>query len=346
MDNTIASIITTFEKGHNAKVVYITMYGSKLFGTDNPNSDTDYKGIFVPSKRDVLLKRDIEHYNYNTNTEGKNTQEDVDLQLYSIYKWFTLLKKGETGALDLLFSLFRTDTQVYNDAAFTSIIMENYTRFYNRHLHSFVGYCVGQSKMYNIKGKRFGELHDFVEIFSQIAIDDPSVKLREYFPHIEQILAEGSYKYVKFVKASVARGNQAYKEGRYIELLGKRFAGSTTVGYFAEKIIEMEEQFGHRSRNSAEGVDFKALSHAVRVINEVEELLDEGFITFPLKNRAYVTAIKEGRESLEDVMAYLDLKLDVVQQKLEESSLPQKSDEVFIDELILELLDWAEVQSS
>ena len=35
------------------------MYGSKLFGTDNANYDTDYKCIFIPSMEDVLLKRDI-----------------------------------------------------------------------------------------------------------------------------------------------------------------------------------------------------------------------------------------------------------------------------------------------
>jgi len=86
-------------------------------------------------------------------------------------------------------------------------------------------------------------------------------------------------------------------------------------------------------------VDFKALSHAVRVISEVEELLDDGFITFPLKNRVYITSIKEGNETLEEVMDYLDVKLDEVNQKLEQSDLPQKSDEAFIDDFILALLE-------
>lgn len=86
-------------------------------------------------------------------------------------------------------------------------------------------------------------------------------------------------------------------------------------------------------------MDFKALSHAVRVISEVEELLDDGFITFPLKNRVYITSIKEGNETLEEVMDYLDVKLDEVNQKLEQSDLPQKSDEAFIDDFILALLE-------
>jgi len=72
----INAVMSEFEEQYNAKIVYITMYGSKLFGTDNPHSDTDYKGIFIPSQTDVLLKRDIEHYNYNTNENSKNEKED------------------------------------------------------------------------------------------------------------------------------------------------------------------------------------------------------------------------------------------------------------------------------
>jgi len=332
-------IIENFEKEHNGKIVYITIYGSKLFGTDNANSDTDYKGIFIPSKTDVLLKRDIEHYNYNSNIESRNEKDDVDLQLYSIYKFFNLLKKGETGALDLLFSFFREDTQIYNDKAFTSVVIENYSKFYNRHLHSFVGYCVGQSKMYNIRGQRFNELHNFVELFTKLAIKNPEAKLETYFKDIEKIFEQETYKYVKFIKASISRGNQAYKEGRYVELLGKRFAGNVTVGYFSKQITQMEAQFGSRARTSAAGVDFKALSHAVRVINEVEELLDDGFITFPLKNSVYISSIKEGNEPLEDIMVYLDIKIDDVQEKLEKSTLPDKSDEEFIDALLLSLME-------
>ena len=339
MDKIIKEIINDFQNQYNAKIVYVTIYGSKLFGTDNAHSDTDYKGIFIPSREDILLKRDIEHYNYNTNTKSKNEKEDVDLQLYSIYKWFNLLKKGETGALDLLFSLFREDTQIYRDEAFVTVMKKNYEKFYNRNLHSFIGYCVGQSKMYNIKGERFAQLHDFVKLFTDIEIDNSDEKLESFFPQIEQIFATKQYKYVKFVKASISRGNQAYKEGRYVELLGKRFAGSVTVGYFTRLITEMEEQFGHRTRDASKGVDYKALSHAVRVIDEVEELLDDEFITFPLTNAPYISAIKEGTIDLEEVMSYIDIKLDIVQEKLDNSTLPLKSDELFIDRLTLELVE-------
>jgi len=234
--------------------------------------------------------------------------------------------------------MFRGETQFYNNHQFTDVIMQNYKKFYNRNLHSFIGYCVGQSKVYNVRGERFNELHLFVEYFTPIAQQQSNQKLETLYPNIETLFQEYNYKYINFVMGTTSRGSGEDKEGKYVEVLGKRFLGTVTVGYFLERIIEMEAQFGNRAKASAKGVDFKALSHAVRVISEIEELIDEDFITFPLKNRLYVTSIKEGNESLEEVMDYIDQKLDVVQEKLEKSNLPQRSDEEFIDTLLLDLI--------
>ncbi|MEA3492726.1 MAG: nucleotidyltransferase domain-containing protein [Campylobacterota bacterium] len=334
--NSLSTIIQEFEEQYGYRIVYITQYGSKLYGTDNPNSDRDYKGIFIPSRRDLLLKRDIEHYNHNSNSSNtKNSKEDIDLQLYSIYKWFALLKKGETGALDILFSLYREDTQIVNDREFTQMMMQNHHRFYNRNLHSFIGYCVGQSKMYNVKGERYKELLSFVTEFSPLVQDLGVQKLQTLFPQVQALFDAHRYKYIRFITAATSRGNDSYREGEYIEVLGKRFSEMVTIGYFVEKITTMQEQFGNRSKASATGVDFKALSHAVRVISEVEELLDDNFITFPLPNASYVKSIKDGHESLEDVMEYIDKKLTIVQEKLKSSDLPEKSDEQFMDGVLL-----------
>ena len=335
----IEQFIQEFQEQYNYRVVYVTQYGSKLYGTDNPNSDTDYKGVFIPNRDSVLLKKDIEHYNFNSNDNNtKNGKDDIDMQLFSIYKWFNLLKKGETGAMDILFSLFREDSQIHVNPDFATLIKENYKRFYNKNLHSFLGYCVGQSKLYNVRGERFSELHRFVEYFNTLVKEQGSDKLMSMYPQIEEMFAKDRYKYIQFVSAPTSRGSGETQDGIYVEVLGKRFLGTVTVAYFSEKITDMEQQFGNRARASAKGVDYKALSHAVRVIDEVEELIDDGFITFPLKNRVYITSVKEGRESLEDVMNYIDQKLNVVQEKLENSDLPERSDEAFMDELLLGLV--------
>jgi len=48
--------------------------------------------------------------------------------------------------------------------------------------------------------------------------------------------------------------------------------------------------------------------------------------------------IKNLTDNFEEVMAYLDKQLTIVQEKLENSNLPERSDEAFINALILELV--------
>ena len=137
-------------------IVYITHYGSTLYGTNSESSDLDIKGIFVPTLEDVLLKKDPDHWTSNTNnTNTKNESGDIDCQLFSIYKFFSLLSKGETGAVDILFSMFRADTIVYEDTSFTNICRNNYNLLISKKLDSFTNYALGQAKKYGVKESNF-----------------------------------------------------------------------------------------------------------------------------------------------------------------------------------------------
>ena len=59
-------------------IIFRTVYGSRLFGTHNENSDTDYKQIHKENLRNIVLKKDKDNVTKNTNARGKNTKDDVD----------------------------------------------------------------------------------------------------------------------------------------------------------------------------------------------------------------------------------------------------------------------------
>ena len=331
--------IEQFEKENKCTVLYLTEYGSRLYGTHNENSDHDFKGIFVQDTDLMLLKKDMAHWTSNSNnTNEKNSADDIDLQLFSVHKFFELLRKGETGALDLLFSMF-SPSVMYENTEFTDLIKENYKEFLNKRLHSFVGYAIGQSAKYGIKGSRFKELMEFNKLFEE---EDFSPylgeKLEGLFPDFHNIFKDRGYKYIKMVKAQGPKTLKAPADIEYVEILGKKYSGDVTINYFIERAKELEEQFGNRTRASTEGTDWKALSHSVRVINEVEELLDTGFITFPLKRAKKVKEIKNGNIDIDTVMEYISQKLDVVNKKLENSTLPKSSNRELMDEIELKIV--------
>ena len=321
--------IQKLEKINNFKILYITEYGSKLYGTDNEKSDTDYKGIFVSPLDDVLLKKDKEHYTSKA-TKVKNTKDDVDIQLFSLHKFFELLKKGETGALDLLFSMF-SPSIVYKDELFVETIKMYHKQFLNKKIHSFTGYAVGQAKKYGIKGTRYKELQDFKKHFEILNLTDT---LDTIFPEFREYFKINNTKYLKMIQAPGPKTGTGDIE--YVEILGKKFSGAVSISYFLDRIHQIN--FGHRVKEASKGVDYKALSHSVRVLFEVEELLDTGFITFPLKEKETVKNVKENKTPLKETMKFINFKLDEVKNKLDESKLPEKSNVERMEEVELYFL--------
>lgn len=334
-------LIEEIEKEYNVEVVYLTISGSKLYGTDNLNSDTDYKGIFVPNKLDVLLKRDISHIDRSSNkTKVKNSKDDVDISLHSIHTFLNLLKKSETGAVDLLFSMWSEETIVFQNYDITNLIKSQHKDILNRNMKSFIGYALGQTKKFGIKGARYNELDSFVKFIKTLEGVDSSNKstLGEYFELFEDEMFRANYKYIKFIDAPGPRGNGDYKDIKYISVLGKMFEGRVTFEYFLERVLKLYNQFGNRTKTvaeTAEKVDFKALSHANRVALEVEELLETGFINFPLKDRDYIKDVKSGKVSPEVAIQEVEDVLQNVDEMLLVTEMREESNQEALDEITL-----------
>jgi hypothetical protein len=95
-------------------------------------------------------------------------------------------------------------------------------------------------------------------------------------------------------------------------------------------------EYGQRALQAErnEGIDWKALSHAVRVGREALELLQTGKITFPLSCVAEILSIKRGELTYEKVAKTIDELLIEVEAAALGSSLREEPDFAFIDDLV------------
>jgi len=84
-----------------------------------------------------------------------------------------------------------------------------------------------------------------------------------------------------------------------------------------------------------EGVDWKALSHAVRVGREAVELFCTGRIVFPLPYADHLLGIKRGALPYTVVADEIEHLLDEVAAAAAGSSLPAVPDEDAMDALVL-----------
>jgi len=332
--------IKEFQNKHNATVIYVTVSGSKLYGTDTPDSDTDLKGIFIPDINDVLLKKDLKVYTRDTNnTKEKNSSEDIDFTLHSIYQFMDLIQKSETGTVDLFFSMFSNHNIVFENKKYTNILKDSKDIFMNKNMKSFIGYALGQTKKFGIKGARYNELSELVTFLKVLSNEG---KLEFYKEIINDFIKEKNFKYIKFIMADGPKNAKGNIQIEYLSVLSKLFSDSLTMEYFKERVQELFNQFGNRTKTIAKTknkTDWKSASHSLRIAEETKELLETGHINFPLKNAQHIKDIKEGNAIFENVIDEVEQTLAEVDNLLETTDLLEESNKEKIDELLLNIIE-------
>lgn len=114
-------------------------YGSYLYGTNTPESDVDFKTIYVPSVRDILLQNGVGMTARTTKTDMlvKNTSDDVDDHQISIHKFMQLLKKGDMTAIELLF--VPPNQQLLRSSQWEEVRKHRHS-FISRNIPGFMGF--------------------------------------------------------------------------------------------------------------------------------------------------------------------------------------------------------------
>ena len=141
-------------------------FGSHLYGTSTENSDQDYKGIYMPTLRDVVNGLYPQQLKYNTgNDQTKNGPEDIDSEIYCIQKFLQLAFDGETVAIDMLHC---PDDMLVVDSLEWQFLRANRARFYTKNMKAYIGYCRTQAAKYGIKGSRLDDCQKVLSFFSTL----------------------------------------------------------------------------------------------------------------------------------------------------------------------------------
>jgi hypothetical protein len=304
------------------KTVVKMVFGSHLYGTNTPESDKDYKGVYIPNREDYLLLRVPKsiHLSSTSNIE-KNTKDDIDDEMYSINHFFKLASEGQTVALDMLFapqSFWIESSSVWER------IVYNREKFLSKNLSAFIGYAKKQAGKYGIKGSRLSALKETSFLLSYFPETKKLKNIWDYLP-------EGEYQ----------KKYGPDKNGELLyEVCGRKFQGSADVLYVQTILEQIYNNYGERAKQAQrnEGIDWKAMSHAMRAAYEVEELLKYGIITFPLVQADFLVRIKKGEIKFQQVENLLELKIEEIEKLQETSDLPEEPYYEFIEWLLEDIL--------
>ena len=309
-------------------------FGSHLYGTETPQSDEDWKAVFIPSRRDILLQRAPHVYNTSTRAPElvKNSVGDVDTETFSLHQFFKLLLEGQTVALDMLFAperFWMNRSDVWRD------ILSLSHRFLSRKCTAFVGYCQQQAAKYGIKGSRVAAVREAIATLEELD-RTPDVRLEAYAAGWEELSERCEH--VNIVQIPSRKDGPLLP---HLEVCNRKFAYTLKVSYVLGVLRGIFAEYGKRAlaAEKNEGVDWKALSHAVRVTMEAEQLLLLHSISFPLTGADRLRRIKLGEFPYAKVAEWIEEGLERVKKAEAQSSLPDDSDRELAEEITVALYD-------
>lgn len=316
------------------KILVKAIAGSHLFGTNTEKSDRDFKGIFLPSAEDILLGKFDQTVNQSTNTVigQKNNQDDIDTEFYSLDKFLKMLYQGQTVAWELLFT---PDHMIIEKHPLWDEIRAEAPKFLNKNISAFLGYCKQQAHKYGIRGSRMNTLEAVLEIlkpYTYVQISPTQIngflKATRVSDHtLGDILFSD---YDKIIKLEHTERTPDKNGKDLIHICGKKFGLDTNLQYVVAPLQKYYDEYGERSRKAKEneGIDWKALSHAVRVCMQAISLLENHKIELPMHPDHVYTLkeIKAGELDFESVAQLIEFYQDRLHDAVENSTLPEQAD--------------------
>lgn len=184
-------------------LLFSTEYGSKLYGTNTPTSDTDLKHIVLPDLNTLLLGKKVENKVKKTNTEKntRNSVDDVDEEFIPLQIFARHFVEGQTYAIELAFAVdgghagqrvydhrgmvtsykkaqpneYEHLVEVYDrnfecwdweKVLFIEFVHELRTKFLASNIKAMMGHVVNQASLYSFKGERLNATRELLDMFN------------------------------------------------------------------------------------------------------------------------------------------------------------------------------------
>ena len=290
-------------------------YGSHLYGLSTPQSDTDYKAIALPTAKQIIMqKADFDIKMSTGDQHGKNTNEDIDDEVMSLSKFLYQAMAGKNTAIDMLHA---APDQVMITSDIWKELQDKREMFYTKDMSSYVDYVQGQAAKYGVKGSRLAALKDAMDVLSKVVPADET-KLGD----IVDFLPVGEHAQIIEVDSKV--GKQ-----KFYEICQRKFDFTNKVDYCLTNMQKIYDGYGHRAKlaENNDGVDWKAVSHALRAGFQARAIYLHGGFSYPLAETDFILDVKKGKVDYKTgVQPAIEELVAEVNSLAKASTLPETSD--------------------
>lgn len=296
----------------NGRILYVALMGSRAYGTHTPESDYDYRGIFIPNIEYILKTKDVKHV----------SDDKQDVQIYDLVKFIGLAKSCNPNIIEMLYV---KDENVYYVHPLFKKIRDNRDLFLSKIAKdSFLGYAFQQLK--RIKNHKKW-------------IDQPA----QDFTRAEFGLPPQPLLANEKLNALMSVGKKGLEELKIDKSILDYIDNECQ---FRQKKLEHKQYktwVSNRNRSRAEleykyGFDTKHATHLFRLLKMSKYIATKQQVLVEIPEVETLRAIQSGKYNYEELIHMAECEMNEVRDAFEKSFLPPTPNYAKINHLLLEIL--------
>ena len=341
--------------------IFLTIAGSKAYGTNTPESDVDIRGICIPKNKTY-------YFGYGLNVfEQKDKGWDDDRVIYDLRKFIKLAADNNPNILELLY----TDEQFWlkNTKIWDEIRNQRFEFLSKKSKHSFSGYAYAQLKRINshrnyllnppkekperknygltekkmLSSDSIGAIQWLLSNFLQNSIEELSfldstkedLRKVNYIGLIQSNLSHNlSEDTWKIIQANSGVSDEVIYAMMQEKAYSNALADWTSYENWKKsrnpKRAALEEKYGF---------DCKHAMHLVRLMNMGIEILRDKTLTVFRPEREELLAIRNGAWSYEQIVEYAQEAENTMNALYRTTTLPNSPNRVFLDKLCQQTIE-------
>lgn len=288
--------------------------GSHLYGTNTPDSDEDFMGIFLPDKKHVFGLQSVEEVDLSVKDKdenGKNSKDAVDKKLYEYRKFIKLALDCNPNIAEVLF--VNKENIIFINEYGQRLLDLRHKFLWAKAKNKTLAYALSQRHKIFIKRDNYLDILNGIDYLESLHNDTmylaEAVEKSTYAKSIFKIRYDEKQN-TNFIQIGDLNLQPYYNIKRAIEILNER-----------------QKKFGHRLELvNKYGFDTKFSYNLIRLLFEARRIVRDCEIIFPFpeNERKILLEIKTGKWQISNIIDYSN-ELEKEINELEKSStLPQK----------------------
>lgn len=299
-------------------------FGSTLYGTADEQSDIDNKIIFLPNIDNLLLGKVPRNFvKKDSAPNSKMNAGEEEIEYIPLQRFAIDFFEGQSYAYELAFALEKSDNYEFladvQCSTFFYFLDELKSIFLTKDISHMVGYAIHQSQVYGVKGERLNAVEKLLNFLK--TVEKPkTTKLKDIVIPLDCVNAYVRYAYIK-------GSNTEYANQLALQVNNRYYHVSEKIQNLITNFEKLFDKYGHRAKKAQENeVDWKALSHAIRIVFQANEILTKEHLTFPLEIADVLRDVKRGRVEFDDAVSLFSELNNSMDRNLLTSELPPKTD--------------------